>query len=216
MAEEKMNTMSFPWILIAGTTESPQNIKRADKVRTNGKYLDGISSDLHNMKEWVINRSSGTVDTILQDMKYLSRYTVLDRIKKTANKTESWGCVNIYYTGHGQVDTGNWCFKDGTISLKEVIGAVKSVNNESNIQIDADCCYSGNWAYDLKEYKHNNKMSVDIYAASRPGQVAYDTENGGMFSLVKSKKKNAWDFKKFQPSRGLMKYGKYKMFYDIY
>ena len=30
----------------------------------------------------------------------------------------------LYYTGHGEIGTGNWCFEDGTSSIQEIFDKV--------------------------------------------------------------------------------------------
>ena len=213
MAEAKSEEIHGSWILIAGTTSSPSSIKTSDKKRENGNYLDGITSDLHNVKNWINNTLGGddgmnVLDTIVQDMKYLSKWTVLDRIQKCAKKTVTYrdAHIYIYYTGHGEKHTGNWCFADGIISLKEVIDAVESVNSGCTIYIIADCCYSGDWVVELKQYKGKYKRDIYVDAACLPGTVAWDTPNGGMFTLVRIEKKQKKDFKNLSNCLGKLNY----------
>merc|ERR1712154_168857 len=116
--------------------------------------------DLHHMKK----EAGRNLITVVQDMQFLSKHTVLDRIKRCALKVTESGTYHIYYTGHGETNTGNWCFADGNVSFDEVINAVKSVNDGCFIEIIADCCYSGNWVQGLKEYK-GKLENVDVQAA---------------------------------------------------
>ena len=51
----------------------------------------------------------------------------------------------IWYTGHGEEGTGNWCFKDGTISFQEIFGLYREYFSGRLLYIVSDCCYSGNW-----------------------------------------------------------------------
>ena len=192
---------SFATILIAGTTKSPNNIKTCDKTRANGSYLNGIQCDMVTMRDWVTKHESnyGTLDTVLQDMKYLSKDTVLDRIRKCATKPKHG--IKIYYSGHGQTGTGNWCFADGVVSLTEVIKAVRSQAGDIYLYIYADCCYSGNWAQNLKALK-GKQRSVFIRAASCPGKVAYDTKEGGMWTLWWTDKKEESELPNFAGCRG--------------
>ena len=50
----------------------------------------------------------------------------------------------LYYTGHGETGTGNWCFSDGTISIQEIFDMVPGGCYYPLIFSDA--CYSGHWA----------------------------------------------------------------------
>ena len=54
----------------------------------------------------------------------------------------------IYYTGYGEKGTGNWTFKDGTISFKEIFTLYKTYLMGKLLYIYSDCCYSGNWVVD--------------------------------------------------------------------
>ena len=50
----------------------------------------------------------------------------------------------LYYTGHGEIGTGNWCFEDGTISIQEIFD--KMPGGCYYPMIFSDACFSGNWA----------------------------------------------------------------------
>ena len=53
--------------------------------------------------------------------------------------------VIIYYTGHGEKNTGNWCFKDGVITFNDVFNLYKEHFEAKQLTIISDCSYSGNW-----------------------------------------------------------------------
>eukprot|EP01084_Bolivina_argentea_P087156 157463_1 len=191
--------LCHPHILIAGTTNSPKSVNASDKKRDNGSYLDGISSDLHNWKTTVNAHKSNTLFTTLQDMQFLDCETVLDRIKKCAAATYCCRGAHmcIYYTGHGETDTGNWCFHNGTVSLDDIIKTVRSVNSKCSLHMLCDCCYSGNWCENLRSYE-GKYVNISIKAASLPGQVAWDTKEGGLLTLVECGKKKREDAKKLK------------------
>ena len=50
----------------------------------------------------------------------------------------------IYYTGHGEIGTGNWCFADGKITIQEILNLVPG--GCFYPMIFSDACYSGHWA----------------------------------------------------------------------
>ena len=56
--------------------------------------------------------------------------------------------VGIDYLGHSEKDTGNWCFRDGTISFSEVFSLYKQHCPGKLLTIQSDCCHSGQWATD--------------------------------------------------------------------
>ena len=59
--------------------------------------------------------------------------------------------VTIWYTGHGEKDTGNWCFKDGVISFEDVFALYMDHMRGKRITIISDCSYSGNWVKQCAE-----------------------------------------------------------------
>ena len=82
----------------------------------------------------------------------------MERIKQIMLSSEKEGgknCYNlnvsnhcivvIWYTGHGEKDTGNWCFKDGVISFQDVFGLYMDHMRGKRLTIISDCSYSGNW-----------------------------------------------------------------------
>ena len=56
--------------------------------------------------------------------------------------------VIIFYTGNGEKDTGNWCFKDGVITFLEIYGIYMAQFQGKRLTINSDCSYSGNWIKD--------------------------------------------------------------------
>ena len=51
----------------------------------------------------------------------------------------------IHYLGHSEEGTGNWCFKDGTISFQEIFDLYRKHCTNKRITIKSDCSYSGQW-----------------------------------------------------------------------
>jgi len=51
----------------------------------------------------------------------------------------------IYYTGYGEEGTGNWCFKDGTISFQDIFTPYNKYLKGKLLYIITDCSYSGQW-----------------------------------------------------------------------
>ena len=47
--------------------------------------------------------------------------------------------------GDSEKDTGNWCFKDGTISLQEIFNIYRRHPSVKCLSIHTDCSYSGQW-----------------------------------------------------------------------
>ena len=57
----------------------------------------------------------------------------------------------IWYSGHGQRDTGHWCFKDDVLTFEELLSLYETHFRGRLLTVVTDCCYSGHWAYQLAE-----------------------------------------------------------------
>ena len=189
MAEEEKDFEGKSiWLLIKGCTESPQRVKVIKRKGENGQYLEGMKYDFPKMQRIIERTERYALYNTVENMRSLKCKDVLKEIKNFSAFAKKNRCrgVHIYYTGHGEKNTGNWCFSDGVINLKQVLNAIKSEKSKRAINIHSDACYSGNWVIDLNGFK-NKGWGITIKAASFPGNVAYDTPNGGMFTAVVSK-----------------------------
>ena len=134
------------WLLLSGATDPPKEIgiseRRTRDARRdrNGAFLGGVTRDLLNMEDLVGTKLFNTVKDL-----YLTKNAALQHIRKLFGKcTRIKAHPMIYYTGHGEIGTGNWCFADGTISIQEIfdmvpVGCIYPM-------IFSDACYSGHWA----------------------------------------------------------------------
>eukprot|EP01084_Bolivina_argentea_P066916 121991_1 len=188
-------TTHHAWLVIRGCTDlnkinvlKKKGIKVSYKEGTKGgKYLNGMACDVYNMEKMIQKQTftyfKGRVSSpslrrkmVLNEIKALAqmRYTTDDRI--------DW--VYLYYTGHGQTNTGNWVVSDGVICFEEIVSLIiKGGKRCVCFKIFSDCCYSGNWVLDFQKYVKNNKlwpdMTSSVYAACYPGKSAYDDPNKG-------------------------------------
>ena len=55
----------------------------------------------------------------------------------------------IWYSGHGEDATGNWCFRDGTIRFREIFELYQAHFKHKLLYIISDCSYSGCWVQDM-------------------------------------------------------------------
>ncbi|XP_065903666.1 uncharacterized protein [Dysidea avara] len=74
----------------------------------------------------------------------LPRQYYLDRIRELFKECSRHGAM-IYYTGYGEEHTGNWCFKDGTITFQDILKLYRKYLVNKLLHIFTDCCYSGQW-----------------------------------------------------------------------
>lgn len=62
-------------------------------------------------------------------------------------------CVALlYFTGLSQEGTGNWCFRDGVISLEEVLDLYQKFFKHQMLYIVSDCSFSGQWVLQAVEF----------------------------------------------------------------
>ena len=134
------------WLLLAGATDPPEDVNISDRrsrdVRgdKNGAFLRGVNRDLVNMQDAI----GGKLYNTLQNL-YMTRSEAVGHIKKFFNHCQRKGFKPmLYYTGHGQVGTGNWCFDDGTIGIQEIEDITPA--DCYYPLIFSDACYSGHWA----------------------------------------------------------------------
>ena len=145
--EWKPSNKTHGWLLIAGATKPPLNIstsERRSKDFNRGSFLEGTKYDMQVMEEFVRKESLGNLQNTLR-MLDMEKQEVIKRIKKFFE----WCKVNefkpvLYYTGHGEVGSGDWCFSNGTISISEIEKILPG--GTFYPLIIADCCYSGHWA----------------------------------------------------------------------
>uniref|UniRef100_A0A1X7U1P3 Uncharacterized protein n=1 Tax=Amphimedon queenslandica TaxID=400682 RepID=A0A1X7U1P3_AMPQE len=112
-------------------------------------------------KEWMSNEIERIKDLYEKynerfEVFFLSRYSpgeeksrqdYIDKIKSIFDTKKHEGAV-IWYTGHGEKGTGNWCFNDGIISFDDIFNLYRSHYMGSSLTIVSDCSYSGQWIND--------------------------------------------------------------------
>ncbi|KAL9953313.1 hypothetical protein ACROYT_G040711 [Oculina patagonica] len=134
------------WLLLSGVSDPPKDVQISDRrPRDNpgvrgGEFLSGVAHDLANMEAAVGSKLYNTVKDL-----YLTKSRALEHISSlfdTCKRREVKPM--LYYTGHGQNGTGNWCFHDGTISIQEIVDLLPE--GTSYPMIFSDACYSGHWA----------------------------------------------------------------------
>ena len=93
----------------------------------------------------------------------------------------------IWYTGHGEEGTGNWCFKDGVITFEEVFALYKKHFEAKLLSLVCDCCYAGHWIQRCGEtldsmgigacghQARQNGVLIKIGASCKQDEKALDT-----------------------------------------
>ena len=146
------NEKKTKWLLFSGATSPPKDVNISERrSRDNhgdkdGDFLRGIKRDFLNVEETIetIEKHGAMLHNVVRDL-YIKKSTALNHIETLFDNCENKGVKPVlYYTGHGEVGTGNWCFSDGTISIKEISEMIPVGCNYPLIFSDA--CYSGHWA----------------------------------------------------------------------
>ncbi|XP_019851729.1 PREDICTED: uncharacterized protein LOC109581770 isoform X2 [Amphimedon queenslandica] len=163
---------------LPGTIVSPKSIP----VGLEGSYEDWIAEEIKSIVE-IYEKNSKRYE--LKDIpeKGKSRQFYLDKIKSLFENCKKDEAL-IYYTGHGEKDTGNWCFKDGVISFNDIFELYMMHFRGKSLQIVSDCSYSGKWIHDcgkkLDEYgilscghkTREQKMLFKIFTSCQPHEEA--------------------------------------------
>ena len=127
------------YLAAGGAMTLPSEVSLAQRHRA-GDFLKVVAKNIHRVQQAIGNdlfKICFDSDAIVLDVKRRVR-SLMDECKSSNRKPA------IYYTGHGEVGTGDWCFHDGTLSFQD-IGDLTPLSCKYLV-IFADTCYSGHWA----------------------------------------------------------------------
>ena len=163
------------WLLLSGASDPPKQIeisRRRDRGERNGNFLAGMTQDLGNMERTILAVNHELSNSV-RDLR-LTKDAALKHITDLFEECRPGGThPMLYYSGHGETATGNWCFSDGKISIQEIFDKVPG--DCIYPMIFSDACYSGHWAnFCLRK----SKPYFSCLAACPEYSTALDT---GMF-----------------------------------
>ena len=134
------------WFLLSGSSNPPENISvskrkpRDAPVDRSGTFLPGVAHDIAKLQDAIL---PNLFDYAIK-MK-MTKSEALQHIRELFDECKRKGTQPmLYYTGHGEIGTGNWCFADGTISIQEIFDMLPG--EMCYPMIFSDACYSGHWA----------------------------------------------------------------------
>ena len=133
-----------------------QSVDFVNMERAVGHHLYNRVQNLHMRKEDV----KSSVETFFQHCKE-KKYKPM-----------------LYYTGHGEMPTGNWCMADGTVGIEEIFDWVPTGMEPPTICTDS--CFGGVWADYCFE---KNIPGFQCLSATKHYQAAYD-HTGKLFSTI--------------------------------
>ena len=122
------------------------------------------------------NRWLGSIDG--KGAGTVSKEAAMDKIRKALDLATTWrSSLVLYYTGHGEAGTGNWCFKDGqTLALDELASLIAEARVRTFIV--SDCPFSGLWAAAARGLRADH---IAVLAAAGPAAAAADRAFSGAF-----------------------------------
>ena len=134
------------WLLLSGASDSPHRYQLSEigaREARGGRrdiYLKGQSVDFVNMERAVGDHLYNRV---------LNLHMKKDEAKSHVLEFFNFCKENnfkpmLYYTGHGELPTGNWCLADGTISIEEIFDWIPAGMEPPTICTDS--CFSGVWS----------------------------------------------------------------------
>ena len=176
LSEWKPTPDNCLWLLFSGASNPPWKITISDR-RTGrdcpgargGTFLSSVTHDLANMEASVQAELFSTV----KDLR-LTRTAALGHIKSLFETCRRHRAKPmLYYTGHGEKGTGNWCFEDGKITIDTILDNLPEGTLPP--MIFSDTCYSGHWANFCLE---KNIVGFHCLAACPEYSKAVDT--GGL------------------------------------
>ena len=99
--------------------------------------------------------------------------TMLEQISQEA-KDDGSVLIEIYFTGHGELKTGNWVMEkpeqitdatfDYTCELREIVEALTKNGYDKKLNITNDCCYSGGWCHAAKKLVDEKKVPLSTFS----------------------------------------------------
>ena len=159
---ESISPSDAKWFLLSGATDPPSDIaisSRRNRDGCRGAFLKGIGHDFVNME----NKCGKQLWNKYMNL-YLKKKDAKRMIRDFFDDCQKDDYKPIlYYSGHGEIGTGNWCFHDGTLSIREIhkmlpIGCLYPT-------IISDACYSGHWANYCLEVNRENFYDFQCLSA---------------------------------------------------
>eukprot|EP01003_Olkasia_polycarbonata_P004638 NODE_383_length_942_cov_611.245241_g333_i0.p1 GENE.NODE_383_length_942_cov_611.245241_g333_i0~~NODE_383_length_942_cov_611.245241_g333_i0.p1 ORF type:complete len:239 (-),score=56.04 NODE_383_length_942_cov_611.245241_g333_i0:214-930(-) len=175
------------WVFVAGDMDPPSTVRVCKKQERDkgGSFLVGQEKDLALMTAFVAKQPGHTLHKVFRrrgqhGVTVREVKNFLGKLGLDATEDETDTAVAVYYTGHGEQYTGDWCLSDGAMTMKDIddFGGMNSIQF-----LMMDSCYAGSWATD-------SRTQVASAVLSASDGVAWDTLNGGSLTLWWLKKES--------------------------
>ena len=156
-----------------------------DYIYSEYKYIAEDFRRIIQCKKDTAAKSDWEIDVaalpLREDRELLSKYTIMTNLTKLFCQAvnDNAQCVQIYYTGHSIINTGDWACSDrGYVSLLDILQIAKREKFKSYLRIISDCSYSGAWVKKLcllsnkpNDYRRQF-LTLIVDAASRDDKPA--------------------------------------------
>ena len=77
----------------------------------------------------------------------------------------------LWYTGYGERHSGNWCFKDGTISFADIINLYQRFFQGKVLYLVCDCAHAGQWVMTYTKFLEENSVGACGHQAKEKGYL---------------------------------------------
>ena len=165
VSEDKVKYLSFG-IGSGGDGESALG----KKEHSEGEAFDPVIScveDLADFKNFAVECNSFLGSVYTNGICSLTGEAILHSISRAATlAVQANAHLVLYYTGHADMDSGDWAFGHEWVSLEQVVKAIAAVHklhatNTCGVVILSDCCGSGMWV--INAYKMGLHIGCEEY-----------------------------------------------------
>jgi len=144
--------------------------------------LRGPIHDLGKVQDAFQARGIHVVDELYSLSYFNSPNLYLERLGNFFSKDSTRHV--LYYTGHGEMATGDWCLAEKGIRLRLEnvldLWVISGASKKSVLFLIADCCFSGCWIDRLKVM--DLPYDVVIQTSSKNNQTSKDIGDGSHFT----------------------------------
>lgn len=192
----QINRRQYGEVRVASRRSRDHQVSRADGS------LEGILLDLENMRRKILTPAKSDsrerlsmsshkceIYNVWSQQRDQGKREMLDAIRKFFEQVKR--NFILYYSGHGEQDSGNWVIgkpdmsKVEVVTLDDILSLWQCSPSHcyKRLLIVSDSCYSGAWAWQLERF-HTSKLhcNISMVASCRADQTCTDSSKGGDFT----------------------------------
>jgi hypothetical protein len=188
-------------VLIAGSADT-DSVKKGHVVSKKCEYQQGAKGDLKgpiidvaNMEKLFLahDQTLGLTQTrTSRSFRESGQATSVDQVRdaiSTVMMDPEADVVELFYSGHGVMLKGTWCFENCAgkvtdyITFEDITAMWKraraSYPRKIKLYLICDCCFSGAW---VRAAEQLNDPTVCVRASCGETEVSWDSASGGKFT----------------------------------